>query len=37
MARLMNIGFGNVVNTDKIVIIISADSGTAKRMIQRGK
>lgn len=37
MARLMNIGFGNVVNTDKIVSIISSDSAPAKRMIQRGK
>lgn len=37
MAKLMNIGFGNMVNTDKIVSIISSDSAPAKRMIQRGK
>lgn len=37
MAKLMNIGFGNVVNTDKIVSIISSDSAPAKRMVQRGK
>ncbi|MGN0142546.1 MAG: DUF370 domain-containing protein [Roseburia sp.] len=37
MAKLMNIGFGNLVNTDKIVSIVSSDSAPAKRMIQRGK
>ena len=37
MAKLMNIGFGNMVNTDKIVSIISSDSAPAKRMISRGK
>ena len=37
MAKLMNIGFGNMVNTDKIVSIISSDSAPATRMISRGK
>lgn len=37
MAKLMNIGFGNMVNTDKIISIISSDSAPAKRMIQRRK
>ncbi len=37
MAKLINIGFGNMVNTDKIVGIISSDSAPAKRMISRGK
>ena len=37
MAKLMNIGFGNMVNTDKIVSIISSDYAPAKRMISRGK
>ncbi len=37
MAKLMNIGFGNMVNTDKIVSIISSDSAPAKRFISRGK
>ena len=37
MAKLMNIGFGNMVNTDKIVSIISSDSAPAKRMISRGQ
>lgn len=37
MAGLINIGFGNMVNTDKIISIISSDSAPAKRMIQKGK
>ncbi len=37
MAKLMNIGFGNVVNTDKVISIISSDSAPAKRLIARGK
>lgn len=37
MAGLINIGFGNMVNTDKIISIISSDSAPAKRLIQKGK
>ena len=37
MARLLNIRFGNVVNTDKIVSIITPDSAPAKRLIQKAK
>lgn len=37
MSKLMNIGFGNVVNTEKIVCIITPDSAPAKRQIQRAK
>lgn len=37
MAKLINIGFGNMVNTDKIISIISSDSAPAKRMVQRAK
>lgn len=37
MARLLNIGFGNVVNTAKIVSIITPDSAPAKRLIQKAK
>lgn len=37
MAGLMNAGFGNVVNTSKIVAIITSDSAPAKRMIQKAK
>ena len=35
MAKLMNIGFGNMVNTDKIVCIVSSDSAPAKRMVAK--
>lgn len=37
MSKLMNIGFGNVVNTDKVLCIITSDSAPAKRQIQRAK
>ena len=37
MAKLMNIGFGNMVNTDKIVCIVCSGSAPAKRMVQKGK
>ena len=33
----MNIGFGNVVNTDKILTISNPDSAPAKRMVQKAK
>lgn len=37
MSKLINIGFGNVINTDKVITIISPDSAPAKRLIQRAK
>ncbi len=37
MSKLINIGFGNVVNTEKILCIITPDSAPAKRQIQRAK
>lgn len=37
MSRFINIGFGNVVNTDHIVAIVSPDSAPAKRMVQAAK
>ncbi|MEY8333853.1 DUF370 domain-containing protein [Lachnospiraceae bacterium 47-T17] len=37
MSNFMNIGFGNLVNADKIVAMITPDSAPAKRMIQRAK
>ncbi|MCF2641299.1 MAG: DUF370 domain-containing protein [Lachnospiraceae bacterium] len=37
MAKLINVGFGNVVNSDKIVSIISSDSAPAKRLVQNAK
>lgn len=37
MAKLINIGFGNVVNSDKIVAIVSPDAAPVKRMVQTAK
>jgi regulator of extracellular matrix RemA (YlzA/DUF370 family) len=37
MAQLMNIGFGNLVNTDKIIAITSPESAPAKRQIQQAR
>lgn len=37
MSVLVNIGFGNMVNKDKVVAIISPDSAPVKRQIQQGK
>ncbi len=37
MNRLINIGFGNVVNSNKIVGIISPDAAPIKRMVQNAK
>ena len=34
---LIHIGFGNIVNTDKIVAIVVPDSAPIKRLIQHGK
>lgn len=37
MAKLINIGFGNVVNSDKIITIISPESAPAKRLVQKAR
>lgn len=37
MTELMNIGFGNLVNTDKILAIVTPDSAPAKRLVQRAR
>ena len=37
MGKLMNVGFGNLVNTDKIVSIITPDSAPAKRLVMHAK
>ena len=34
---LINIGYGNVINSDKIVAIINSDSAPAKRLSQNAK
>lgn len=37
MGKLINIGFGNVVNSDKVIAVINPDSAPIKRMIQNAK
>ncbi len=34
MAKLINVGFGNVVNSQKIVAVVSPDAAPVKRMVQ---
>ena len=34
MNKLIHIGFGNIVNTGKIIAIVSPDSAPVKRMVQ---
>ena len=37
MNRLIHIGFGNIVNTGKIIAIVSPESAPIKRMVQKAK
>lgn len=37
MIKLINIGFGNIVNANKIVSIVSPESAPIKRIIKEGK
>lgn len=37
MNKLIHIGFGNIVNTEKIIAIVSPDSAPIKRMVQTAK
>ena len=37
MSKLINVGFGNIVNSDKIIAIIMPDSAPAKRLMQNAK
>lgn len=37
MSQLVNIGFGNIVNFDKVLSVINPDSAPAKRIIQTAK
>lgn len=34
---LIHIGFGNIVNTDKIIAIVSPDSAPIKRLVQSAR
>lgn len=35
--KLINIGFGNMVNADRVIAIISPDSAPIKRVVQEAK
>ena len=35
--QLFNIGFGNIVNSERIISIVSPDSAPIKRMVQEAK
>lgn len=37
MNRLINVGFGNIVNVEKVVGIISPEAAPVKRMVQTAK
>lgn len=37
MSRLIHIGFGNIVNTEKIIAVVSPDSAPIKRLVQNAK
>ena len=37
MEKLIHIGFGNIINAEKIVAIVSPDSAPIKRMVQGAK
>ena len=37
MKNLIHIGFGNIVNTEKIIAIVSPDSAPIKRLVQNAK
>ncbi len=37
MNKLIHIGFGNIVNTEKIIAIVSPESAPIKRMVQKAK
>ena len=37
MSKLIHIGFGNMINADKIIAIVCPDSAPVKRMVQGAK
>ena len=37
MNKLIHIGFGNMVNAEKIIAVVSPDSAPVKRMVQKAR
>ena len=35
--RLIHVGFGNIVNTDKMIAIVTPDSAPVKRLVQKAR
>lgn len=35
--KLVNIGFGNLINADRVISIVSPESAPVKRIVQKGK
>ena len=35
--QLVNIGFGNIVNSERVIAIVSPESAPVKRMVQEAK
>lgn len=37
MSQFIHIGFGNIVNTDKIIAVVSPESAPVKRLVQKAR
>lgn len=37
MSNLVNIGFGNIINAERIVTMVTPDSAPSKRLVQNAK
>ncbi len=37
MSRFINIGFGNVVSSEKVIAVVSPDAAPIKRLVQNAK
>ena len=37
MSKFIHIGFGNIVNADKIISVVSPEAAPIKRMVQKSK
>mgnify|MGYP003098401661 CR=1 FL=1 len=37
MSQFIHVGFGNIVNTEKIIAVVSHDSAPIKRMVQTAR
>jgi regulator of extracellular matrix RemA (YlzA/DUF370 family) len=37
MSKMINIGYGNLVNPSRVVAVINSDSAPAKRLIQKAR